>query len=145
VIDVLRSEGLIESVRERGPRLRQQLEQALDGIGIVGEVRGHGFLLGVEFVDPRDGESFLPPDLRVAGRVDDAALDRGLVSLSTQPTRDGYAGDQSLFAPAFTATDEELAEMVRRFAASVRGVAEEVERELARAGAPPAVPAGESK
>jgi adenosylmethionine-8-amino-7-oxononanoate aminotransferase len=145
VIDVLRSEGLIESVRERGPRLRQQLEQALDGIGIVGEVRGHGFLLGVEFVDPRDGESFLPPDLRVAGRVDDAALDRGLVTLSTQPTRDGYAGDQSLFAPAFTATDEELAEMVRRFAASVRGVAEEVERELARAGAPPAVPAGESK
>ena len=145
VIDVLRSEGLIERVRERGPRLRQQLEQALGGIGMVGEVRGHGFLLGVDYVDPRDRESFLPPDLRVAGRVDDAALANGLVTLSTQPTRDGYAGDQSLFAPAFTATDEELAEMVRRFAASVRGVAEEAERELARAGAPPAVPAGEPK
>jgi adenosylmethionine-8-amino-7-oxononanoate aminotransferase len=145
VIDVLRSEGLIESVRERGPGLRRQLELALRGIAIVGEVRGHGFLLGVEYVDPRDGESFLPPDLGVAGRVDDAALANGLVTLSTQPTRDGYAGDQSLFAPAFTATDEELAEMVNRFATSVGGVAEDVERELARSGAPSAVPAGGPK
>ncbi len=51
--------------------------------------------------------------------------------LSTQPTRDGYAGDQSLFAPAFTTTDEELAEMVTRFAAVVSQIASEVERELA--------------
>lgn len=145
VIDVLRSEGLIESLRERGPKLRRQLAEALSGIGMVGEVRGHGFLLGVEYVDPRNGESFLPPDLGVAGRVDDAALANGLVTLSTQPTRDGYAGDQSLFAPAFTATDEELAEMVERFAASVRSVAADVERELGRAGAPAAVPAGEAE
>ena len=96
-------------------------------------------------MDPRDRESFLPPDLGVAGRVDDAALAAGLVTLSTQPTRDGYAGDQSLFAPSFTAADEELAEMVTRFAASVRGVADEVELELAREDAPAAVPAGKPK
>jgi adenosylmethionine-8-amino-7-oxononanoate aminotransferase len=145
VIDVLRSEGVIESVRERGPGLRRRLEQALSGIGMVGEVRGHGFLLGVDYVDPRDGESFLPPELGVAGRVDDAALANGLVTLSTQPTRDGYAGDQSLFAPAFTASDEELAEMVERFAASVRIVADDVERDLAREGAPATVSAEEPR
>ena len=53
--------------------------------------------------------------------------------LSTQPTRDGYAGDQSLFAPPFTTTDDELAEMVTRFAAAVGQIATEVERELAGA------------
>ncbi|HEY1274998.1 MAG TPA: aminotransferase class III-fold pyridoxal phosphate-dependent enzyme, partial [Thermoleophilaceae bacterium] len=130
VVEVLRSEGWIDHVRERGPRLRDELAAALDGADIVGEVRGHGFLLGVEYVDPRDGESFLPPELRVAGRVDDAAFERGLVTLSTQPTRDGYAGDQSLFAPPFTTTEEELAEMVERFAAAVREVAGEVESRL---------------
>ena len=51
--------------------------------------------------------------------------------LSTQPTGDGYAGDQSLFAPPFTTSDEELAEMVARFAAAVREVADYVERALA--------------
>ena len=130
VVDVLRSEGLVERVRERGVRLREELAEALRGIDLVGEVRGHGFLLGVSYVDPRAPESFLPPELRVAGRIDDAALERGLVVLSTQPTRDGMAGDQSLFAPAFTTTDAELDEMVSRFAEAVRHVADEVEREL---------------
>jgi adenosylmethionine-8-amino-7-oxononanoate aminotransferase len=100
---------------------------------MVREVRGRGYLLGVEYVDPRDGESFLPPDLGVAGRVDDVALQNELVTLSTQPTGDGMAGDQSLFAPPFTTTDEELAEMVRRFADSVREVAAQVDREMAAA------------
>ena len=94
--------------RARSRRLRDELEDALRDVPMVREVRGHGFLLGVEYADPRDGESFLPPELGVAGRIDDTALERGLVVLSTQPTRDGYAGDQSLFAPAFTASDDEL-------------------------------------
>jgi adenosylmethionine-8-amino-7-oxononanoate aminotransferase len=134
VLEALRREGLVERVRERGPRLREELAAALAGIPMVREVRGHGYLLGVSFVDPRDGESFLPPELRVAARIDRAAFDLGLITLSTQPTRDGYAGDQTLFAPAFVATDEELGEMVARFAEAVRRVAEEVERELAGAG-----------
>jgi adenosylmethionine-8-amino-7-oxononanoate aminotransferase len=130
VLEVMRSEQLIERVRHRGPGLRDELATALSDISLVREVRGHGYLLGVEYVDPRDGESFLPPELRVAGRIDNAAFERRLITLSTQPTRDGYAGDQSLFAPAFTTTDDELAEMVSRFADAVRRVAEEVESEL---------------
>jgi adenosylmethionine-8-amino-7-oxononanoate aminotransferase len=146
VIDALRREGLIERVAERGPRLREELEAALDGIPMVKEVRGHGFLLGVEYVDPRDGTSFLPPGAGVAGRIDDLALERGLVILSTQPTGDGYAGDQSLFAPPFTTSEEELAEMVARFAGTVGDVAEEVERELAgQQLVPQGVPAADAQ
>ncbi|MGH2634679.1 MAG: aspartate aminotransferase family protein [Actinomycetota bacterium] len=130
VMHAMRSEGLVERVRDRGPRLRDELEQALKGIPLVREVLGHGYLLGVRYVDPRDGQSFLPPELRVAGRVDRVAFDAGLITLSTQPTRDGYAGDQTLFAPAFTARDEELAEMVSRFADTIVRVAEEVDAEL---------------
>jgi adenosylmethionine-8-amino-7-oxononanoate aminotransferase len=130
VIDVLKKEGLIERVHERGPRLRDQLAAALHGVALVYEVRGRGFLLGVEYVDPRDGKSFLPPELRTAGRVDEVAFENGLITYSTMPTRDGFAGDQSLFAPPFTSTDAELGEMVERFAAAVRQVAKELETKL---------------
>jgi adenosylmethionine-8-amino-7-oxononanoate aminotransferase len=130
VLGALRSEGLVERVGERGARLRDELATALEGIPMVQQVRGHGYLLGVSFADPRDGTSFLPRELRVGGRIDDAAMERGLITLSTQPTRDGYAGDQTLFAPAFTASDDELAEMVARFADAVRRVAEQVDGEL---------------
>jgi adenosylmethionine-8-amino-7-oxononanoate aminotransferase len=131
VMNAMRSEGLVERVRERGAELRDELAQALADVPLVREVRGHGYLLGVSYVDPRDGSSFLPPDLRVGGRIDAAAFDRELITLSTQPTRDGYAGDQTLFAPPFTTTDEELAEMVSRFADTVRQVARDVEPQLA--------------
>jgi adenosylmethionine-8-amino-7-oxononanoate aminotransferase len=135
-MEALRSERLVERVRDRGPGLRDELSSALSGIPLVREVRGHGYLLGVEYVDPRDERSFLPPELRVAGRIDEVAFHNGLITLSTQPTRDGYAGDQTLFAPPFTTSDDELAEMIARFAGTVRRVAEEVEPELSQAGTP---------
>ena len=71
-----------------------------------------------------------PPRRRDRGRVDDVAFENGLITYSTMPTRDGFAGDQTLFAPPFTSTDAELAEMVDRYAASVRQVAKEVETKL---------------
>ncbi|HSL67286.1 MAG TPA: aminotransferase class III-fold pyridoxal phosphate-dependent enzyme [Actinomycetota bacterium] len=130
VLEAMRSDGLVDRVRDRGAKLLEELSAAMNGIPMVREVRGHGYLLGVSFVDPRDGDSLLPRELRVGARIDEAAFERGLIVLSTQPTRDGYAGDQTLFAPSFTATDEELAEMVSRFGDTVRRVADVVEHEL---------------
>ncbi|MGE5691605.1 MAG: aspartate aminotransferase family protein [Pseudomonadota bacterium] len=137
VVDRLERDGLVERVRALGPGLRASLEHALAGCEIVREVRGAGFLLGVEYVDPRDGESFLPPELRVARRIDLEALRRGLLVYSTQPTADGYAGDQTLLAPAFVSSEEELELIVERLAATVRDVEREVRSQLA---ATPAVP-----
>jgi adenosylmethionine-8-amino-7-oxononanoate aminotransferase len=122
VLDLLVERGLVERVRERGPALRDELEAALAGSEIVREVRGRGFLLGVELVDPRDGESFLPVDLDVASLVDDTALEHGLLVASTHPQADGYAGDQTLLAPAYVSSDDELAEIVDRFRATIGSV-----------------------
>ena len=130
VIEVLREEGLIERMRQKGPHLRDELAAALADVPLVREVRGHGFLLGVEYVDPRDGKSFLPPELGVARRVDLTAMDLGLIVYSTMPTRDGFAGDQTLFAPPFTTSDSELSQMVERFAETIRAVARAIEPEL---------------
>ncbi|MFL5827056.1 MAG: aspartate aminotransferase family protein [Thermoleophilaceae bacterium] len=131
VIDYLRRHELVERVAERGPRLRHELSQALDDCELVREVRGRGFLLGIDYVDPRDGESFLPVELGVARRIDMEALDRGLLVYSTQPTLDGYTGDQTLMAPAFTSSEAELAEMVERIAEVVRAVERHVKEQIA--------------
>ena len=112
--------------RRAGPRTRTRpagrLEAALGGSEIVREVRGRGFLLGVELVDPRDGESFLPVELDVASLIDDTAFANELLVTSTHPQADGFAGDQTLLAPAYVSTDEELAEIVDRFRATIESV-----------------------
>ena len=124
---------LVERVRERGPRLREELQSALQGNKLVHEVRGRGFLLGVELVDPRDGKSMLPDGLHVADRVEDAAFARGLMVGSTHSNADGYTGDEILLAPAFTSSDQELALMVERLAATLAEVEGWVGSKMVRA------------
>jgi len=113
VLDEFLERGLVERVRERGPSLRDELEAAVGDLDIVAEVRGRGFLLGIELVDPRDG-SFLSADLHTAELVDDVALEHGMLVTSTNSASDGYTGHQTLLAPAFTSSDAELNEMVSR-------------------------------
>jgi adenosylmethionine-8-amino-7-oxononanoate aminotransferase len=122
VLDLLTERDLVARVHGRGPTLVADLEAALAGSSIVGEVRGRGFLLGIELVDPRDGVSFLPDELDAAMLVDEAAWARGLLVTTAHPQADGYAGDQVLLAPAFTSTDQELAEMIERLAAAIGDV-----------------------
>jgi adenosylmethionine-8-amino-7-oxononanoate aminotransferase len=133
VLDALVAEGLVERVRDRGPGLRDGLAAALADLGLVGEVRGRGFLLGVELVDPRDGRSFLPDELDAAALVESIGLGHDLLVMASHSTPDGLAGDQALLAPAYTATDAELAEMVGRFAATMAEVERRVKEELAAA------------
>ena len=53
---------------------------------------------------------------------------------STHSTPDGYAGDQTLLAPAFTATDAELHQMVERFAETMAHVEQVVAAALPGGG-----------
>jgi adenosylmethionine-8-amino-7-oxononanoate aminotransferase len=134
VLDLLVDGGWIDRVHDRGPALRDELAAALDGSALAGEVRGRGFLLGVELVDPRDGTSFLPVELDVAAMVDDVAFEHGLLVTSTHPQADGFVGDQVLLAPAYTSTDAELEEMVDRFAATLADVERSVRAALPASG-----------
>jgi adenosylmethionine-8-amino-7-oxononanoate aminotransferase len=134
VLDLLVERGLVERVRERGPALRDELAAALEGSEIVREVRGRGFLLGVELVDPGDGESFLPVDLDAASLVDDTAFAHGLLVTSTHPQADGFAGDQTLLAPAYVMSDDELGQVVDRFRATIDAVEASVKDALAGRG-----------
>ena len=131
VLDALVNEGLVERVRDRGPALRDELEAAVGGHDIVREVRGRGYLLGVELVDPRDGESFLPHDMKAAALVDATGLEHGLLVTSSHSTPDGFTGDQTTIAPAYVASDEELADMIERFAATISDVETRVKSALA--------------
>jgi adenosylmethionine-8-amino-7-oxononanoate aminotransferase len=131
VLEQLIERDLVARVHDRGPALRDEIEAAVGSSGIVREVRGRGFLLGVELVDPRDGESFLPVDLDVAALVDDTAFEQGLLVTSTHPQADGFAGDQVLLAPAYVTSDDELGRIVERFAATVAAVERSITGALA--------------
>ena len=134
-LDYIVEHDLVERVAARGPLLLREIEQATAAASIVGEVRGRGFLIGMELVDPRDGESPLPRELDAGSLVFRKAIEHGLLLASRYTAANGCAGDQILLAPAYTATDDELMELTDRVAAAIADAGREVEAMLAGSGA----------
>jgi diaminobutyrate-2-oxoglutarate transaminase len=74
-LSVMRRDNVLDNVREQGGYLRAELDRMAAVHPFVGQARGMGLMLGIEIVDPRTGA----PDGSLAGRIQRAALLRGLI------------------------------------------------------------------
>ena len=87
--------------------LHSALEELRDAKA-VGDVRGIGLLWGVEFVADQVSKRPFTPDINFAGRVAQAAVQRGLLVYPMQGCVDGVAGDHLLIAPPAVITAEQI-------------------------------------
>ena len=72
--------GLIENSREVGAYLEAGLNKLKDKYNVIGDVRGLGMMLGVEFVNG-SGDDPHAPDPELRDRVEMACFNRGLIIL----------------------------------------------------------------
>ena len=133
VIDHLRRHALVERVREHGPRLRDASPTRWRAASSFARCAAAASCWGSSTSTRGTASRSSTPTSRVARRIDEAALERGLLLYSTQPTRDGYAGDQTLLAPAFVTPEAEQDLIVERLADTVHAVAREVQDALVAA------------
>jgi len=77
----------------------------------VGEIRGLGLLLGVEFVSDKERREPFPKSANIAERIRQAALERGVLTYPTQGCVDGVRGDHVLLAPPFIISAEECSKI----------------------------------
>jgi 4-aminobutyrate aminotransferase len=100
-LDVIEDEGLVANARERGRQFLAGLRRlAADHPGI-GDVRGLGLMLALEFIRPGEGDGRVPnPD--VAKRVQAEALARKLIVL----TAGTYVNVVRIIPPLVTTADE---------------------------------------
>jgi 4-aminobutyrate aminotransferase len=111
-LGVLRDEGLIENSAKMGARLVEQLKGLQERYPGIGEVRGLGLMVGVEFTTA-DGE----PDKATAKAVMEACLDQGLVLLTC-----GTYGNVVRWIPPLVIEDTHLDEALRIFAGALEAV-----------------------
>jgi adenosylmethionine-8-amino-7-oxononanoate aminotransferase len=118
-IEAIEEEGLIDRVARRGARLGEELRALRAEFPFVGDVRGAGYLWGLEFV--ADPATAAPPDpaLDVTARAVAAAAASRLIVYPARFCVDGTRGDAVLIGPPLTATDEELAELLTRLRAAL--------------------------
>ena len=80
VLDVFDEENLVERAQHIGERIRERMVSWQERVEQIGDVRGLGAMLAIEFVRDRDSKE---PNPELAAAVVEAAADRGLLLLKS--------------------------------------------------------------
>jgi len=119
VLTAIEERGLMPRVRTQGEKLRAALEDAFGQHPHVGDIRGRGLFLGLEFVADRETKDPFDPAQGLHRRIKAEAMRAGLLCYPMGGTLDGQRGDHVLLAPPFIITDAEIGELVDRLHTAV--------------------------
>lgn len=112
-VRAMKEEGMIENSARLGIRLMEELEPLQEEFPVIGEVRGLGLMVGVEFT-AADSK----PDAATAKAVVDECLDRGLILLPC-----GTYGNVIRWVPPLIIDDSHLDEALEIFSGALEAVA----------------------
>lgn len=108
-IDIIEGEGLLANASRMGELLLRRVREAVGDHGLVGDIRGKGMIIGVEFdADKSSRRPFADPTA-VGSLLSKAALEEKVL------VRGGHGRVLAAMAPALVATEEDIEEIVRRF------------------------------
>jgi adenosylmethionine-8-amino-7-oxononanoate aminotransferase len=116
---VIDREKLLPKVARQGRILMEALQARLGQHPQVGDIRGRGLFLGIEFVRDRETKEPFDPAEKLHLKVKQAAMERGLMLYPMGGTLDGRRGDHVLLAPPFILDDDVMDEIAATTAAAV--------------------------
>ena len=116
---VIENEGLLERVRHLGFELSRMLLERFSEHPHIGDIRGRGLLLGLEFVIDKASKTPFPTEATFHERLKNAAMDKGLICYPMSGTIDGHNGNHVLLAPPYTLVDQQLEEIVDKLEAAI--------------------------
>jgi 4-aminobutyrate aminotransferase len=114
VLETIRDEGLVENAAARGAELRAGLERIAAEDERIGDVRGPGMMIGVEFVHDR---STREPDGTLPDRLSAACADNGLLVLTC-----GSQHEVIRWIPPLDVTAAEISEAVEIFGETLASI-----------------------
>jgi 4-aminobutyrate aminotransferase len=114
VLETIQSEGLIEHAAARGAELRAGLERIATEDDRIGDVRGPGLMVGVEFVRDRTTRE---PDGSLPDRLSTACADNGLLILTC-----GSQHEVIRWIPPLDVTAAEISEGVEIFGETLAAI-----------------------
>lgn len=106
---IMQRENLLENVNTQGDYLKEQLIKMRDRHPIIGDVRGKGLLIGVEFVKDHATHTSLPNEEMALAKVMQAGYANGVIlEAASGKMNKGLEGEAILLAPYFGITRQEV-------------------------------------
>ena len=111
VVKTLLDEQLIGRVRVQGDKLKTALDDRFGAHPHIGDIRGRGLFLGMEFVADKASKTPFDPAEARHRAFKMAAFEAGLICYPMGGTIDGRHGDHVLLAPPFIISDSQIDEI----------------------------------
>lgn len=126
VLEYIEKHNILTKVQENGTYLYNLLKKLQVQFPIIGDIRGKGLLLGLEFIDGAEKKSF-DRGKQMTNLVIAKAKKAGLLVYPSAAGEDGINGDAVIIAPPLTITKVEIRDLVSRLCLALSHVMDELE------------------
>ncbi len=112
LFDILEQEKLVQRVKLKGEKLGDLLKKHLLPIPQVGDIRGKGFMWGIEIVTDKKTRQPFKRSLKIVEGIWENLFDRGYIVYKSSGLA-GVDGDALVIAPPYIIKDDEMEILVK--------------------------------
>ncbi|OIJ11071.1 aspartate aminotransferase family protein [Anaerobacillus alkalilacustris] len=124
VINYLEKNDLLKQAEQIGDYLRSQLLTLAKDYPMIGDVRGKGLLLGIEFVEDQQQKRPFPIQFRLTTLIVQKCMEKGLLVYPANSGDEGVGGDAIIISPPLVITKKEVDELIIRLKSALTEVSE---------------------
>ena len=124
VLNRISDQNFLDEVRRKGNVIKEAMLKLKSSVSIIGDVRGRGLMLGVEFIDPNGNKDIMgnpEPSGEIAAEIQRRCFEKGLIM-----EKGGRNGSVMRCLCALTVSDSEISTMLDIFSSA----AMEIDREI---------------
>jgi adenosylmethionine-8-amino-7-oxononanoate aminotransferase len=118
----IRKHDLLANVKRQGEALKAALIARFGNHPQVGDIRGRGLFMALEFVADRRTKVPFDPVLKINAKIKDVGMEHGLICYPAGGLVDGKSGDHVMLAPPFIVDASHIAEIVDKLSRTVDAV-----------------------
>ncbi|PJN90204.1 aspartate aminotransferase family protein [Bacillus sp. mrc49] len=114
VLKYVEENELVEKSADRGKDLSSGLKKLARKYSFIGDIRGRGLLIGLEFVQDKVAKTPFSNPADVTQAIIELGMKNGILLYPAAAGLDGVTGSAIIISPPLTITEEECAELLMR-------------------------------
>jgi len=129
VLNYLKQNQVIKNVESKGTYLLSLLVKLQKQFPFIGDIRGRGLLIGIEFVQNSATKKSFKRELMVTEKTVMIAQSLGLLLYPASAGLDGKSGDAIIIAPPLTITKREIEKLVNLLTSALKLLGKYIEEQ----------------